>query len=153
MRLPLILPWCPKMRRKPPKGDERHLLFFPRFKPHAGSGGNVETHAPRLFAIERESAIHLEEMIMAAHLNRAVAGVAHENSCLRAPLIGDDQVPIASKYSPGIINVRLSLLNRVVDGNKFGSVGERGFHLDIVDHFRYAFHYIGALQYGSAESS
>ena len=38
-----------------------------------------------------------------------------------------------------------------MDGNQFCSVGERGFHLDIVNHFRHAFHHVGPLQYGSAK--
>jgi len=38
-----------------------------------------------------------------------------------------------------------------MDGNKLCAVGERGFHLHIVDHFRHAFHYVDALQYGGAE--
>src|ERR1043166_1615290 len=56
---------------------ESHLAGLAGLEPHGGSGGDVEAHAARLLAVERERRISLEEMIMRADLDRPVAGVDH----------------------------------------------------------------------------
>ena len=48
--------------------DEARMLFFKRA---------ALFHAARLFAIEKETRIGLEEMVVAAHLHRPVARIGH----------------------------------------------------------------------------
>src|SRR5580658_7969392 len=74
------------------KGDQNHLLLFSRLKSHTRAGGNIETHTSRLFAIEGKRWIDFEEVIVASHLNRPVAGVSHEKGGADAALIGDDGI-------------------------------------------------------------
>src|SRR5262245_33620289 len=57
--------------------NERDLARLPRLKAHRGAGGDIEPHAARLFAIEFERRIGLEEMIMRADLDRPIAGVGN----------------------------------------------------------------------------
>ena len=74
------------------KGDQSHLLFLSRLKSHAGAGGNIQTHASRLFAIESQRAIHFGEVVVTSNLNGPVAGMAHEKGNLVTPLVGDDRI-------------------------------------------------------------
>src|SRR6266436_518527 len=52
--------------------------------------------------------------------------------------------PDAGKISPGIMSVHLFLrallANWIVKANELGAIGERYFHLHLMDHFRDAFH-------------
>src|SRR5262249_17338655 len=54
---------------------QRHLARLSRLETHGGAGGDVESHAARLFAIEFQRRVGLEEMIMRADLDRPVAAV------------------------------------------------------------------------------
>src|SRR5579871_1653552 len=61
-----------------PRSIQRHqpdLPGLPRLKPHRGTRGDVEAHAPGLRAVELQGWVGLEEMVMAADLDRPVAGV------------------------------------------------------------------------------
>src|SRR5580700_6751606 len=118
------------------KGDEGHLLFFSRLEPHTGSGRNVETHTPCLFAIERQRAIHFKEVVVASDLNGTVAGVAYEESYLLTALVGDDRIRCEKVFAGN--HKSFNLLNRIMYGNQFRAIGEGGFHLHIVDHLRHA---------------
>src|SRR5262249_58428151 len=51
------------------------LARLPRFKAHRGAGGDIEPHAARLFAIEFQRRIGLEEMVVRADLDRPIAGI------------------------------------------------------------------------------
>src|ERR1700677_2625017 len=55
--------------------DQRHLAGLAGLEPHRGSGRDVEPHAARLLALELQRRIGLEEMIMAADLDRAVTRI------------------------------------------------------------------------------
>src|SRR5262249_53474100 len=55
--------------------NEHDLARLPRLKAHRGAGGDIEPHAARLFAIEFQRRIGLEEMIMRADLDRPIAGI------------------------------------------------------------------------------
>lgn len=100
---------------------------------------------PSTFAIKSEGSVYFEKMVVTPDLNGTIAGMAHEDGQFVAPLVGHDRFRCEQIFAGDHKS-----LNGVVDGDQFCSVGERGFHLDIVDHFRDAFHYIGAPQYGSA---
>jgi hypothetical protein len=62
------------------KFDELHSFFFTGLEADGGSRRNIETQAVSGGAIEGERAICFEEVVMAAHLNGTVAGVAHEDA-------------------------------------------------------------------------
>src|SRR5438105_15126302 len=55
--------------------DECYPLGVAGLETHGGAGGNVESHADGLRAIESQRAVHLEEVKMRAHLDRPVAGI------------------------------------------------------------------------------
>ena len=57
--------------------DELHRLGFARLEPHRGAGGDVETFAVSQGAIKLERGIGLDEMVVAADLNRAVPEICH----------------------------------------------------------------------------
>src|SRR4051812_41238998 len=59
------------------EGDEAHLARLPRLEPHRGAGGDVEATAPGDRAIEGERRVGLGEVVVAADLDRPVAGVRH----------------------------------------------------------------------------
>src|ERR1700730_14778944 len=64
---------------------ERHQLHvarLPRLEPHRGAGGDIEPHAARLFAVELQRRIGLEEMVVRADLDRTVAGIGN-GQCYR----------------------------------------------------------------------
>jgi hypothetical protein len=50
-----------------------HVSRLPRFEPHRGAGRDVEPHAAGFFPVELQRRIGLEEMIVRADLNRAIA--------------------------------------------------------------------------------
>src|SRR4051812_16726118 len=68
--------------------DEHHLFLLARLEAHGGPGGDVETHAARRSALERESAVDFEEMKVAADLDGAVARVADHNGDHTPPRVG-----------------------------------------------------------------
>src|SRR5579859_5479840 len=54
---------------------EHDFLGFARLEAHGSAGGDVEMNAERRGAVEVERLVRLEEMIVAADLDRAVASV------------------------------------------------------------------------------
>src|SRR5476649_2672885 len=52
-----------------------HIAGLAGLEPHRGAGGDVEPHAAGFLAVEFQRRIGLEEMIVRADLDRAVAGV------------------------------------------------------------------------------
>src|SRR5262249_33001742 len=54
---------------------QRHLAGLAGLEPHRGPRREIEAHATSLFAVEFQGRIGFEEMIVAAYLNRPVAGV------------------------------------------------------------------------------
>ena len=60
-------------------GHEAHLAALARLEAHGGAGRDVEAHAARLRARSNEQRrIGLEEMVVAADLDRPVAGVGDD---------------------------------------------------------------------------
>ena len=57
---------------------------------HGGAGGDVEPHALGAFAIELQCVVGFEEVIVAADLNRSVAGVRHHDVLRRAAFVEHD---------------------------------------------------------------
>src|SRR5690349_21752084 len=66
------------------EGNQVHVLGFSRLEANGGAGRNVEMHAECLFTLEVQRLVHFEEMEMAAHLDRAIAGIHRPHSRLRA---------------------------------------------------------------------
>ena len=60
-------------------GYQPHLACLPRFKAHCRAGRDIQPAAARLGAIKIEQRIGFREMIMAAHLHRAVALIRHRD--------------------------------------------------------------------------
>ena len=56
---------------------EHHLLRLSGREAHGGACRNVEMHAEALRPVEIERLVGLEEMIVAADLDRPVAGIDH----------------------------------------------------------------------------
>src|SRR5215831_7619312 len=65
----------PSHRRGPTQGDQRHRLLHTRLEAHGVAGRNVEPHAERLRALERERPVGLEEVEVARDLDGAITGV------------------------------------------------------------------------------
>src|SRR5437868_14347218 len=55
--------------------DELHIAGLAGLEADGGAGGDVEAHAARFLAVEFQRGIGLEEMVVRADLDRAVAGV------------------------------------------------------------------------------
>jgi hypothetical protein len=69
---------------------ELHFLFFARLEANRGAGRIVETHAEGRGAIERERAIGLKEMVVAANLNGPIAGIFDEEAARDAAGVRED---------------------------------------------------------------
>src|SRR5580698_603764 len=67
--------------------DERHVARLSGLEAHGRAGGDVEPHAARLFTIELERGVGLEEMVMRADLDRPVAGIRNRECDALAALI------------------------------------------------------------------
>ncbi len=61
--------------RAPAVGHEANVTGLARLEPHGGAGGDVEAHAARGLTVEVERGVGLGEVVVAADLHRAVAGV------------------------------------------------------------------------------
>src|ERR1700687_335864 len=72
------------------EGDQGDVPALPRLEPHRGAGRNVEAHAAGFRAVELQRRIGLEEMIMRADLDRAVAGVGDRELHARPAGIEND---------------------------------------------------------------
>ena len=62
---------------RPTQWNERNLLGHTGFEPHSGACGNVKPMTVCGIAVELQRGVGLRQVYMAAHLNRAVAGVHH----------------------------------------------------------------------------
>src|SRR5688572_3477199 len=57
------------------KRHQRHVAFLARLEADRCSGGYVQTHAARLLPVEAERLVGLEEMVVAADLDWAIARI------------------------------------------------------------------------------
>src|SRR5882757_3304714 len=76
-----------RTRHDPPSG-QWHQADRPRdagFEAHRRPGRNVEPMPPRRVPVERQRGVRRREVIVRAHLDRAVAGVLHDQVDVRAP--------------------------------------------------------------------
>src|SRR6266702_5029941 len=58
-----------------PECDEVHVAGLAGLEADGGTGGDVEAHAAGFLAVELQRRVGLEEMVVRADLDRAVAGV------------------------------------------------------------------------------
>src|SRR3989442_13119612 len=137
--------------------NERDLARLPRFKAHRGAGSDIEPHAARLFAIEFQRRIGLEEMIMRADLDRPVAGIGDRQHYRLAASVELDLAVLDEHFTRdhAAVSVTLSLSGkggeggssyRLVHRHQLGSIRERRLDLDVVDHFRNAVHHLAARE-------
>ena len=73
--LPETLAWKPWLSRAAQIGREPHRARLAGLEAHRRAGGDVEPHALGALAVELQRLVGLEEMIVAADLDRPVAGV------------------------------------------------------------------------------
>src|SRR5262249_9209132 len=59
--------------------DQLDLELVARLEADSGAGRNVEAHSEGLCAVELELLVHLEEVVVRAHLYRTVAEVSHRD--------------------------------------------------------------------------
>ena len=88
-------------------------------------------------AVEAQRRVGLEEVVVAADLDRPVAGVGDLERHGRRPAFSS-MSPSAVRISPGIM--ALPSADRLVDGDELGAVGEGRLDLDVVDHLGDALH-------------
>src|SRR5438132_1059447 len=55
--------------------DQLHVAGLAGLEAHRGAGGDIEAHAAGFFAVEFQRRIGLEEMVVRADLDRAVAAI------------------------------------------------------------------------------
>ena len=60
------------------KRNQSDLFFFTRLESRGRAGGDIQAHAVGGAAIEMQGAVDFIEMIMAADLNGAIAGIFHQ---------------------------------------------------------------------------
>ena len=69
----------PKDPPRTPEVYQRNFFLFSGLKAHGRAGRNVQSHPSRRLPIEPESTIDLKKVIVAADLNRPIAGVFHQH--------------------------------------------------------------------------
>ena len=113
-------------------------------------------HAEGRIAVELERFVGLEEMIVAADLHRAVAGIGHPDAGLTPSGIqldfalgGDD---FTGPHLIGFGNLLLARADRVMHGHQLGAVGKHALDLDHRHHIAHAWHNIVAVQDRRAEA-
>src|SRR5258708_25391506 len=130
-----------------PVGDQPDFTGLARLEAHSRSRRNVQAIPESSLSIKGESRVGLGEMIMTADLDRSVAGVGDSKRDGRSILVQDDlarcrknlaRYHVSSHQS--LRRIMSSLANWIVNAYEFGAIGERCFHLHLVDHFGDAFH-------------
>ena len=114
------------------KGDEGDVAFLAGFEAGGGAGGDVEALAAGGGAVEAEGGVGFGEVVVAADLDGAVAGVGDGDRGARLAFVeGDVAVEgdgLAGDHGGGSSD-------GLVDGDELGAVGKGGFDLDVGDHF------------------
>ena len=108
-----------------------------RFKPNGSARSDIQSHAAPCVAIKIKRAVGLSEMIMAADLNRPIARVGNHQRDRLTAFVQCDCAAGRHQFSR---YHSTPLTNGIVDGDQLGSIGERRFDLNVVDHFGDAFH-------------
>jgi hypothetical protein len=60
--------------------DQRNFFLFAGLKANGRPGGDIQAHSVSGRSIKLKPGIHFEEMVVAAHLNRAISSVANDYS-------------------------------------------------------------------------
>src|SRR6478672_9741146 len=99
---------------------EHHLLRLSRSEAHRGACRNIEMHAEALLPVEIKRLVGFEEMIVAADLNRPVAGIDHLQRRLAPPGIELDIAVVGDDLSRNhlISGLALAWADGVVDGHE-----------------------------------
>jgi hypothetical protein len=84
------------------EGDQPHRARLARLEARRGAGGDVEAHPARGGAVEAQGGIRLGEVVVAADLDRPVAGIGTSSSVTGRPAFSSIS-PGAGRISPGII--------------------------------------------------
>jgi hypothetical protein len=72
--------------------DSRELdvLLLARLESHCGARGDVESHAIGCRAIEFQSSVSFEKVVMAADLDRSIPPVSHQHTHCASGTVGCD---------------------------------------------------------------
>jgi len=138
--------------------NEGDRLGIARLKAHGRAGGDVETVAIGFAAVKLELRVHLDEVVVRADLNGAVASARDAQADARAVLVhdnaalnGDDGTGLAVELVLGVGRQREGLIVRdgqeaavegaaqvavvggdgVVDGDEVGAHGKRALDLNL----------------------
>src|SRR6516165_3305087 len=143
------------------RSGERHeidVARLPGLETNRRSRWNIEPHAARFLAIELQRRVGFEKMVMGSDLNRPVAGVRDGERKALAAFVQLDLALFDEKFAGDHVEV-LSYFGRsgaergsppcgagkqssyrLVHGDKLGAVRERGFYLNLGNHFGNAVH-------------
>src|SRR5437867_958571 len=146
---PLVSPLSPQTRRAPASSTSVTLFSSPGSNRTAVPAGTLR-RMPNAFARSNESARLTSKKWKCepTWIGRSPV-LLTVSSIVRRPSFATTS-PSASRYSPGITLTPPST-NRVMHGHELRPVGERAFHLDLVDHFRHALHHVAAGEDRRAE--
>src|SRR5258708_31898795 len=129
-------------------GDQRNFTGLARLEGQGRSRRNVQATPKSSLSIKGESRVGLSEMIMTADLDWSVACVRDSKRDGRSILVQDNLAGCrknlaryhVSPQSKPLRRITGSLANWIVNADELGAIGERCFHLHLVDHFGDAFH-------------
>ena len=115
---------------------QRHFARLAGFEAHRGAGRDIEPLATRGGAVERQRGVGFGEVIVAADLDRPVAGVGDGQR-------GAGKAGVQLDVAGGREDFAGDLSSdRLVHGDQLGAVGKRRLDLHVVDHLGDAFHHL-----------
>ena len=83
----------------PCESNKVHLALIPWLKSYSRSRRNVQPEAAGRVSIEHEGGVHLEEMEMAAHLNRSIARVGHHDRLAFEIFVQNELTALGNNFS------------------------------------------------------
>lgn len=81
--------------------DQPDFFFFTRLEAHGSSGGDVEAQAISQRPIKMQRSVDLEEMIVAADLNRAISTILNDEGDRRTHRIQNDEAVVDEIFTWG----------------------------------------------------
>ena len=79
--------------------DQPDFARLARLETHRRAGGDVEPHAARLLPVEAQARIGLEEVVVRADLDRAIAGIGHFDGDLGSADIELDSAGLGNDFA------------------------------------------------------
>src|SRR5712691_2586219 len=123
---------------RPRQLDERHDLLVAGLEAHRGARRDVESHAPRLAALEAEGPVGLEEVEMRADLNGPVGRIGYRQLDSPTSFIRDDVALAQDVFArnhqrcPLTLSALTGSSDRMMNRDELGAVGEGAFDLHLL---------------------